>query len=284
MSNTLPVFSLVTVYPAPSGGTTISWKLDRAYAPTVDSEFTGFHVEWSMPGGSWTQVTTSAITDANSYTDTTKRTTGMLDDSMYRVVMMKGSADEVVSQPVGAFGNVSRNDWTIARGMLRDQYYELQRVKGVGMLWLPRMQYGTACTRCLNPDSDQPLSPRCTVCYGTGFVGGYYGSHAALGHQVKPLATSRQYSDQGPMVDSGQQELDLPGYPDVAVKDLFMDTMTGNRFEVLQQSVTGYYRGIPVRQKAILNLLPKSAIEYDVPLTPANDGWTTGISMFARLV
>ena len=292
--NTFPVFSLVKNYPAPSGGNTIKWLMDPDFLNTVDqSEFAGFHVELGIPGSAWTRLTADALTNTNTYTDTVKRLFGMLDNNAYRVVAVfvhpgDGSEEDTVteytSQPVDVFGDCPKQDWTIARSMIYQQYYKMSRVSGSRFFWIPRITYGTPCTRCSNPDSQQPLSGRCTECYGTGLTGGYYGAHALLTESVKPIDTSRQYSDQGAPTAIGRLVVDLPAYPEINVKDVLVDAVKGDRYEVDKQNVIGYYRQIPIRQRLELLLLPHSAIEQDIPLQTAATGWTTGISMFARIL
>ncbi len=290
-------FKRIYVTVTPNGTAVIEWRLDRCFL--FPGDLLRFYVETAPSGGEWIRLNPGdPVVNSCVYVDTgkvpgtyNKNSCGSMGNQwFYRVVANDGETD-FFSQPESMYGVLSRHDWLIARDVVRKEYLALRKFHGTLGYLLKRREYGAPCSNeaCLDWDTEQPQVSNCPLCYGTGFLRGYYDGipfwidfSAAESSKdvVQPFGTV------DPMVRAGR----CVAYPLLDTYDLWIDADKNLRFLVRKLRPA-----VEVRARALVYVgefhqLPHGRIEYTVPVdqpplpsssedpAPAQGGWTDHIS------
>jgi len=253
-----PVFSCIGVNNRYLGGTLIAWSLDQLFPITAPITFT---VENSKSGtGDW--LTVGTVVDDYSITDATQRIYGKLLRSFYRVSFVHG-AITYTSDVEQAGGNLTGKDKMIAREIIRKEQLRF-RLWGMPGILMKRRQWGQKCTTCLDWDTGQVKDSHCDICFGTGFVGGYF---AGVDYTVSEVTESprRQVTDpgRGQVID---QTLTTRGVncPWLDTGDLWVDIDSDLRY-VIQTISEVNIRGVTVLFPRVeMRLAPSTDIIYSI--------------------
>jgi hypothetical protein len=197
---------------------------------------------------------------------------------MYRVVM-DDNGSEYNSMAVGIYGDMTNAERRMAAEIARRKYVQMQKRTGSPGYLLRKKETGTACP-CADPDLGTVATGFCSVCYGTGFVGGYYDPYPFY---VEMLETSG-----GTRKEDGQSGVDLQlvkkgrvvNYPEFLPDDMWVDTSTNERYsigDVLKPEI--WLRRMNIVLQLELKLIPATGPEYSVPITaPTGEGWASDIA------
>lgn len=148
-------------------------------------------------------------------------------------------------------------------------------------LWLlPSRQSGQRC-ECWAPRLGQRTRSGCTTCYDTGYVRGFYHPIEVFG-QIDPSPKANQLTNVG-----AQQQTNttgrFPDYPPIKPGDVLVE-LENRRWTVVTVTATEKARAI-VHQEVTLHEIPRSDIEYSVPLLlneATKDLWATPPSNFSN--
>jgi hypothetical protein len=284
-------FYRVEVYITPENGKIIQWWMDPRFE--FDAPLDGFYIDWARTKGEWTRLNPDQpIRNMCLYLDEDSYRCGMDNDVWYRVVAVDTSGREYASVPAHTMGEMNRHDWLIARDLLRKEYLRLKKYAGTFGYLLTLRRHGAKCTQCFDFDLEEPIAgSNCTVCYGTGFVGGYYN---AIGFymDLSGVKTSGDVNEPFGYEDTRIRNARAVAYPWLGTYDIWVHGSANRRY-VIRSAVTGTeIRSVPLIYFPVeLRLLPVSDIAYQVPMehsvgpvssttpTPVSDeGWRKGIA------
>jgi len=267
-------FENVTVDNLLRGNAQIFWTLDSEF--TENSPYV-FVVQWGRAGtDSWTTVAT--VTDTYYAVDTTARDTGAILEGFYRVVLTTADGGNYTSKPSMYPTQWASRDFRFAEEIKRREELSYRSDYGGIDFWiLLRKNYGTLCTNCTNALSGEVNVSRCSVCYGTGRVGGYHPPYKTTGLIMMPVQQSISQSELGTMYAKKRIIRCCP-LPVVTEEDYVVLAGSDVRMEVERVEVVAEIKGVPVIQHLICSAAPPSNSVYDLVLGGITGGSPTGIS------
>lgn len=172
-----------------------------------------------------------------------------------------------VSTPVAVVEGLDFREWRLVRELIRQGRKRSGRYTGVRGFLLKRRRYGPPCTRCIDPYTGQPRQADCPVCYGTGFLAGYYrgvpGLYADLG-----LESGREQLEDGLAAGTSKPvvvEATVCGWPEVGTRDVFCEERSGRRWFLETIKETSALRGFPYQFTLEWRQAPFSDPVYQVP-------------------
>lgn len=181
----------------------------------------------------------------------------------YRVSVRAESGVTYTSVPTPIGDRLDRRNMLLRRKLQRDLSVGLQKFNGVPVSILKRRRWGTRCPACFDALTKSVTKPKCEVCYGTGYDGGYW----------DPVETHARFTVTAPQttitsmgkVDITQMRLYLLDYPVLEPDDIIVHKYMNRRYLVKQLTQTEL-RTVPVHQVAIINELPRDSVEYRIPI------------------
>jgi hypothetical protein len=186
--------------------------------------------------------------------------------SLYYVVkLIDGRGAEFWSQAATTDMYWGHRDWLLARDIIRKETLLLRKKTGTKGWLLKRRTWGDPCPDCLDPVTKQVQNARCSTCYGTGFVGGYYDP---VEFWITMNATSRMQRltpEQGVVSENIETARTL-AYPPVDTNDVWVNATVNHRYRV-QPTIASIarHRGIDIVLNILLEELPESSAAYMVP-------------------
>lgn len=283
-------FDRVDAYMTPENQTIVEWRVNPRFeiigVPLV------FFVEFARTGGEWTRIA-GPLRDVCAFIDTAQYRCGFDNDIYYRVVASDGTC-EYPSRPAHTMGEHSRRDLLLAREVLRKEYLRLRKFAGTAGFLLKRREYGQRCTNCTDYDTGEVVSgSTCTVCFGTGFVRGYYNALPAYIDFMGPTSTKDVKEPFG-VEDNQTVACRGMAYPRLDTYDIWVHGSANRRFVIRQTQVVAEIRTVPVMYSLQMRMLPATDIAYQVPMlwepssssssssaacaADAEQGWRKGIA------
>lgn len=133
------------------------------------------------------------------------------------------------------------------------------KFNGVPLAILKRMHWGTRCSACFDLLTKKVTRSKCDVCFGTGFMGGYFSPIRISGRLgVKNIITD--ITPQG-KADTNLVELTMLDYPLLEVDDVIACIRTNERY-LVKKVMRTELQTVPVHQKIILSEISRDASEY----------------------
>lgn len=239
------------------GSKAVSWEMERGFKP---SGSISFYVDRSRTGGEFQQVG-GPIVDACVFVDPVRFSFGTEKDTWYRVRYLK-SGTWVNSIPTQAInGQWTRQDWLAAKEVIRREYVRVKTAGSSGLL-LKRKLWGTVCTHCADWSTSEPGDGSCSVCLGTGIVGGYYPSIPLLVDFQANQNVGRRMTDNG-LFSAPDRIARFVAYPFVSTNDVWAMKNTDDRYLVNEQvQVVAEIKNVPLIFQASFKLLPKTDVMH----------------------
>jgi hypothetical protein len=150
----------------------------------------------------------------------------------------------------------------LRRKVLRDQYIQFKQLNGIDVKILKRRHFGQHCTACKDPFTYEIVIYKCTDCYGTGFIGGFFNPIGAFARFI-PAAVQGDISDAGNVSILKTNVLTL-SYPKIEKGDVVIEAYSNRRWLVESVYPTEMHR-IVVNQRLTASELSRDSIEYLVP-------------------
>lgn len=151
----------------------------------------------------------------------------------------------------------------LRRKILRDEYIRLRRLNGIVFALLKRRHFGVRCPKCYDSLTREVINSRCTTCYGTSWVGGYFSPIDVLG-AVLPTPVNTEISPQT-KDDVNLLRIQLLDFPKVNEGDILAARSNNSRYLVKQRYSTKI-KLLDVHQTVTVSELGKNAIEYNIPV------------------
>ena len=284
-------FKRVYVTVTPNGTKLVEWRLDRCFL--FPGDILRFYVEVAPSGGEWTRLNPGdPITNECVYVDDGQYDCGMGNQWAYRVVANDGARD-YHSMPEPMYGVWNRHDWLIARDVVRKEYLALRKFTGTLGYLLKRREYGVACTNpaCLDWDTELPKISDCPLCFGTGFLRGYYD---AIPYWVDFSSAESAKDVMQPFgtVNPTIRAARCVAYPLLDEYDVWVDADKNLRYVIRKLKDAVALRSKTMVYTGEFHALPHGRPEYRVPLdqapipssdepdgvVPAQGGWREGIN------
>lgn len=183
----------------------------------------------------------------------------------YRVTAMPPSGVAFSSEPTLVEPHLDQRNKLLKRKILRDQAVGYRRLNGIPIIVLKRRRWGDRCPVCYDVVTKQATIEHCTSCYSTSFVGGYWAPILIRGRR-EATAVDINLTSHGD-TDTVQASFNLLDYPMVEYKDVLVDLVRNDRYEVQRVHETEL-QSVPVHQKVVASCLSRSSIEYLIPVDP----------------
>ena len=244
------------------GGALIAWEMHPLFTPDGVITFT---VSASRTGvGDWETVAT--VTDSNVAEDAIQRLYGKAPRLYYRVTATTENGDTYESRKRQITSSLNERDSRLVREIMRKENLNMQKYAGQCGYLYKRRRWGTPCPECLDYDTGEIKNKHCEVCYGTGFVGGYF---EPVEYWVAPAVkgvtrrTSTSLAAQGVIEDRVWQARGI-NCPWLDTGDMWLDFDTDQRYFVQRVSEITF-RKIPIIFDPIeLRLAPVTDIVYSL--------------------
>lgn len=148
------------------------------------------------------------------------------------------ATQEVIDEVIQVITSNNLKNYLKFRKWFENNYYKSLNAAGHKVVILKRKISGTRCTEpgCVHSSTGESTNPRCLVCYGTGFVGGYYTPISCKG-LFGPFQVYA--SDRGGEIpfEIENTTVIIPPYPSLHRSDIIVDMDSLNRYQVLGESV-----------------------------------------------
>ena len=260
----IPVFTRVDTAIRTYGGTVISWELHNMFRATAPLTFTVYASRSGV--GDWAEVATAV--DTCLTVDPNRWLYAVAPHLFYKVTLTDADGnvyDSAVHQMIADF---NQHDKMILRDMIRKETLRNTKYSGQHGYLLKRRRWGTLCTTCTDYDTGEVKNGKCPVCFGTGFVGGYFDpihywvspSEAGLSRR-----TTTQVEAQG-VIEDRNRKVRGTNCPWLDTGDLWIESNSDRRYTVQGvKEIT--LRDLPVIFDPIeLRLQPATDVVYTIPL------------------
>jgi hypothetical protein len=261
------VFEAVIVDRTKRQGSRIRWELQPSFYDPLPY---AFQLEVSevggQPDGAWTAVG-APVQNAFHAVDSGIRDLGTLSLCYYRVKLTTAKG-VYYSGPVPAAGALRRSDWlTISYIQRREKNATIKGLRAEGWV-LKRRLTGRKCSTCYDENAGAARNPNCPECFGTGFRCGYYAPIGCVWFDNQPRRTDFKVdatsTGQAGVVEATGR---MPALPTISERDVFVNSVTDDRWYIEILGATIEHRGLPVVWSVKLTLAPASDACYavDVP-------------------
>ena len=261
------VFTRFDIYNRYLGGSTLLWNLSADFIRFAPQPFT-FTVRASRSGaGDWVEI--GIITDGYNYFVDPNRWIWAKDIRIhYMVDITTGDGKSYSSEVKQALGTLNFQQKLNAAAITRKEAMLLHLKVGTqGQLW-KRRHWGTKCPRCVDFDTNEPAGSHCTVCYNTGFVGGYFNPLEMYMH-LKADSGRRKTNEEPTQTTQNQSKIGRAlACPWLDTNDVWVNCQNDQHFYI--QKVTPIeYMGVPLLFDPIdLRLAQSSDIVYTLTVAP----------------
>jgi len=263
---TQPFFEIYVDH-IPRGGSVIYWGLRRDFC---DMGPYTFQLQWGETVEGDFIDAGDPVVDQYYATDTLRRVWAKSIESYYRIVLTTAEGT-YTSFPQQANGRWDKRDWLIARDIMRKEQLLMRKFTGWDGVLLKRKIWGETCPECTDWDTQEVNEGKCTTCYGTGKVGGYWSGYNTWAYEMQagPTQRNKTWPDDATYIHEDQTlQMRMSAYPHLATYDVFVEKDSGRRYVIRNIAVAAEIRGMPLINIAEFRLAPTTDIIYDVPISP----------------
>lgn len=259
----LPNQLVVTVIPSYYVGNYISWTIPVYWGNCV------FNVYSAQSDSQTPTLLNKAPLTSPSYFDTSGVNPSSFNQTFYTVEAILPSG-AIARSKATTWANV-QNPWVFLRAkeIQRRENLFLTRFFGVKSYFFKKKFFGQRCSRCWNPTVEKVMDDHCTVCYGTGFEGGYW-TAIDVNLNYTPVQNNAQYTPTG-VEEPVQVQAWTTSVPTIQTFDLIFRIPDAKMFRVVSVQPTEL-QAVRVRQTLILTEIDKDSIEYQLSNPPSISG------------
>ena len=264
------IFSRLRVSPLVAGGTLVEWELHPNFKDTAPYTFQLQSGETGLEDATdWVNVG-SPVVDGFSAVDPNPLPPGKWRTRHYRV-QLTSVENSYYSAPQYAVNELSRTDWLKAREIMRLELLRLKDEVGTEGYLLKRKLSGTPC-ECLDTLTMESKNPDCGLCYGAGFIGGYYAPYPCCWAELGQTSHRTHLDDARGTVDDLPvlQNCRMINVPQVNSYDVWVDRKSDNRWIVHRVTAAAELRGVPLVVVCEFRLAPYSHPVYNVVIDNQN--------------
>lgn len=249
-----------------NGGSRFTWELDRTFHD--DGPYV-FQLQGSRVGTAdapdWVDVGPPSQ-DPTYLIDASARLWGLSKPWFYRAVLTT-AAGSYTSPSANVFGRLNVEQWLVVRELVRKEDLVLRRLAGLRGTLLKARRYGTRCS-CVDPVTFEVGNSSDPVCYGTGYVGGYY-PPVALAFAIPAERTKKEsvaYTQGLGTVLPDVLRVRMLATTPIATRDVWVHEGGDDRFHVHEVREVAAWQGVPIVYEVTMRLAPRSDVVYTVPV------------------
>lgn len=182
----------------------------------------------------------------------------------YRVVMLapNGERDEMATDSDPPMNEKGMQHWR----RMQKNFQDMLRLNGRPCCVLKRRRWGKRCPKCSDAVLKEPLKSSCTVCWGTGFEGGFWAPVRILANRVGQGDTNINTPEQ--RSDTRAVRIMIQSFPDVERDDLFVFPHDRRRYIVESVKIpeilhNGTHQTIVATELAASNVLYRLRVDDD---------------------
>lgn len=259
------VFDRVVVFPSTVGGSRVEWSLHPLFRDPGPFVFQLQVGRTDNPqADDWTDVG-SPVTDTFYAIDPAQRVWAMTQWTHYRLLLTTGLGS-YASAPQNALGALSRQDWTKWKNHVRMWSLKLQKGPGSSLGYLlKRRLYGAPCS-CVDPLTGEVRRPQDPVCFGTGWVGGYFAPIPCIWADLALKLTRDHLDPSRGNVNELNVAAKLLAVPQLYEKDVFVEKKTDIRYSVHGIEYLVAQNGVPAAVSVKLIPFPFDHVIYQYPI------------------
>lgn len=261
------VFERVVVTNLIADSTTVLWRMSPHFTdPDPESWIFTLQVGHTAnpAADDWEDVGLPAV-DASYLVDSEQRVWGKTEWTNYRVKVVT-PLGTYYSLPEAGLGALDRKDWLLGRSIVRRNLVAA-RLGWVEGFLLKRKLYGTPCPECLDPQTEEVTIPYCDVCFGSGFVGGYYPPMGCIFAALSPEAGHTEFTG-GPR-NVGKTvvvKATMIAVPQLHEDDVWVGRAGDRRYYVHSITNLAEIKGVPLFVSVELRPAPFSDTLYRIPI------------------
>lgn len=258
------VFGDPVVLPARTGGTLVQWVLNPSVRDEGDYVYT---LQTGNAGVDDNRAWRDVVTESNVcfLVDPVQRLKGVYSFTHYRLRLR--TAERIYySRPLHTMGYLRYADWREYEAVIRAENIMLSRRTGIEGILLKKKISGTPCKRCLDHNTGEVRNAGCKLCYGTGWLGGYYKAVLCAWCNIDPQGTTIKHDVdmQGPVMDT-QVTARTVASPILVCGDIWVNRSNSERYRITQIQNIVELKGVPAVYRLAMERLPFSDIAYSVP-------------------
>jgi len=252
-----PVFAAIDISPSYARGFVFSWSIASDFAEPGPWKFT--IQESETPNGPW-KDTSPALENMFFYSEPKPRLVPKDQVLCFRI-LLKTPSGQHISHVESPYCSLNRREFLLAREIMRKEILMQEKMSGVlSQIWYKAI-FGPKCTYCSDFVLGDTKSSRCTHCYGTGHIPGYYGpfpayiSYAPMDRRKGMQSgegVAEPYGTQGTVIGSIRLKKD----------DVIVDPVSNSRFFVGAVKNLVEFRRYPVIQSIELSEIAKTHMVY----------------------
>jgi hypothetical protein len=257
------VFGDPVVLPGRSGHTFVQWELSGAVRDTGDYIYT---LQFGDAGVrdpiAWKDVISEK--DAYFLEDAKQRIPGVYSFTHYRIKLQTGERI-YYSRPLHTMGKLRYMDWRLQQAIMRAESVALAARSGIKGTILKRKISGFPCKRCRDFNTQEVRDSNCPICYGTGFVGGYYAPVECCWFEVSQGSSTivQDINMQGTVTPTTLQARAIAA-PILVTGDIWINRQNSERYKIIQVKSIVEAKGVPAVYQLAIDRLPFSDISYKV--------------------
>ncbi len=182
----------------------------------------------------------------------------------YRV-RLTTTAGIYYSDPTGLCGTLDQRWWRVAANAMR-QHLVAMRVGPGGQLGylLKARQTGTLCPRCLDHQSKQVRDPDCPICFGTGYLCGYYFPIGCVYASLNPKVRRTVQDPMRGTVQDFVAPAEMVNVWSLEENDVWVNKKTDDRYFVYSIQHISEVKGVPIAANVELRLAPATDRIYSL--------------------
>jgi hypothetical protein len=260
-------FLSLRVTPTIAHGSRVDWALSPGL---TDSGPYTFQLQGGNTGlnqaDDWCDIG-SEVVDTYYALDDEQRVYGKTNWSHYRVVLTTPQ-DTYYSPPIPAYGDLDskdRREWQLIAKSWQRQF----RIKaGNEGYLLKRKLFGEKCS-CVDFQTGEINDPECELCYGTGFVQGYYDPVPCFYAQLSRLTSHNERDGgqaRGTIDDRLRVRAKMLAVPMVFENDVWVDKSSDHRWYIHEIQNHVEIRGVAAVIDCELRLAPFSDPIYQIAI------------------
>lgn len=186
-------------------------------------------------------------------------------DILFLRLVLDTPAGHYFSAPRSPYGDLDRNEFLIARDIMRREVLHMSKMAGTQCGVYSVANYGPRCPHCLDPITGQPRAGHCRYCLGTGFDHPYKGPFPAWctfsennQHQLG------QSQDGNGMQEQKRFQVRMVYAIPVKKNDIIHDRGSGKRYNVNAVQIAAELRRVPLVQNLVVDEIALSDPAYQI--------------------
>lgn len=240
------------------------WTVERTEDSPVFTPTFNFCVA-ETASGPWHQVLETPTTDSAIYGIAHELLSHRPGRYVRLVVFDPEDRAIYATDPMDPTHQMRRGDYLEYREQLRLENLALAKVSGFKGYLFKKIITECPC-ECADEILDGAFDSHCPYCMGTGKVGGYHPPVEMMADWSDiPKGKGQQKETKVGISEVEQKIIKLMPYPVAAYKDIWVDSVSRVRYEVVKSEPV-LYKIFPTAQRVVISLLPKTDPAYKLTI------------------